>query len=263
MATVLKQGSRGALVERWQAFLIQAGLGPLEIDGIFGPATRTATEAFQQTAGLGVDGIVGNRTFGAAMSIGFDLIGDSDDSSEFGPNFPPEPAFRPIVGDAARQELFGPLAFEPAPRPDNPEAIRITNDWADRNIVRVTVPQLTRFEFSGPNGEISFHRKAADQVVALFQAWEDAGLADLILTYAGSWAPRFIRGSRRTLSNHAFGTAFDINAGWNGLGREPARVGRTGSVRKLVPLAHQHGFYWGGHFSRRDGMHFEIANLQD
>jgi hypothetical protein len=29
-----------------------------------------------------------------------------------------------------------------------------------------------------------------------------------------------------------------------------------------VPLAHEHGFYWGGHFSVRDGMHFEVAQVQ-
>jgi hypothetical protein len=28
-----------------------------------------------------------------------------------------------------------------------------------------------------------------------------------------------------------------------------------------VPVAHKFGFYWGGHFSRRDGMHFEIAKV--
>jgi hypothetical protein len=63
------------------------------------------------------------------------------------------------------------------------------------------------------------------------------------------------------LSNHAFGSAFDINAGQNGLGRIPAAVGAYGSVRELVPIAHRFGFYWGGHFSRADGMHFEVAKL--
>jgi hypothetical protein len=36
-------------------------------------------------------------------------------------------------------------------------------------------------------------------------------------------------------------------------------------VRELVPIANQHGFYWGGHFrynkhtDQSDGMHFEWA----
>jgi hypothetical protein len=66
------------------------------------------------------------------------------------------------------------------------------------------------------------------------------------------------------LSNHAFGSAFDINAKWNPLGHTPALVGKEGAVRKLVPIANDYGFYWGGHFtSRKDGMHFEVAKILD
>ena len=70
-----------------------------------------------------------------------------------------------------------------------------------------------------------------------------------------------IRGSTRTPSNHSFATAFDINAAWNGLGREPAARGEKGSVRELVPIFEKWGFRWGGNFRRRDGMHFEIARI--
>jgi hypothetical protein len=70
-----------------------------------------------------------------------------------------------------------------------------------------------------------------------------------------------VRGSTTTLSNHAYGTAFDINAAWNGLGREPAPLGAKGSVLELLPLAEAHGFAWGGLFSRRDAMHFEVARV--
>ncbi|NRA35694.1 MAG: M15 family metallopeptidase, partial [Polyangiaceae bacterium] len=35
-----------------------------------------------------------------------------------------------------------------------------------------------------------------------------------------------------------------------------------GSVRELVTIAEEHGFYWGGFFSTRpDGMHFEAAKV--
>ena len=61
--------------------------------------------------------------------------------------------------------------------------------------------------------------------------------------------------------NTAFGTAFDINARYNRLGTEPAGTTQAGCVYRLVPVAHEFGFYWGGHFSRRDGMHFELARL--
>ena len=45
------------------------------------------------------------------------------------------------------------------------------------------------------------------------------------------------------------------------LGAEPAWPGQRGCVFELVPIAHKFGFYWGGHFKRRDGMHFEMAKL--
>ncbi|MDI4232113.1 M15 family metallopeptidase [Bradyrhizobium sp. Arg237L] len=45
------------------------------------------------------------------------------------------------------------------------------------------------------------------------------------------------------MSDHASGTAFDINEHFNKFGNTPALVGSQGSVRKLVPIANQHGFY--------------------
>jgi hypothetical protein len=90
---------------------------------------------------------------------------------------------------------------------------------------------------------------------------EKQNLHTKILSYAGAFYPRYIRGSRTQLSNHSWGTAFDINVPWNGLNHTPALMGQKGCVRELVPIANEFGFYWGGHFSRMDGMHFEIAKL--
>jgi soluble lytic murein transglycosylase-like protein len=177
------------------------------------------------------------------------------------PGFPPRPAFRAIISDDDRRQLFGTFRFAHEPVAGNPENIRILGDWEAKNIVKVDIP-LKRF--LGKPGPLSmrFHVKAKDQLVALWLAWEKAGLLGQILTYHGAFVPRFQRKSTTKLSNHAFGTAFDINAGQNGLGVEPAEIGEKGCVRELVPLANEHGFYWGGHFNTRpDGMHFEVAKL--
>ncbi|WP_203423108.1 M15 family metallopeptidase [Sinorhizobium sp. BG8] len=107
-----------------------------------------------------------------------------------------------------------------------------------------------------------FHRAAERQLTALWLEWESSGLLDRILTYDGAYVPRFQRKSKTKLSNHAFGTAFDINAAFNPLGAEPALMGQKGCIRELVSIANKHGFYWGGHFLvREDGMHFEVAKL--
>lgn len=106
-----------------------------------------------------------------------------------------------------------------------------------------------------------FHKECAYQLQQFFIEIEKEGLLHLVKTYAGAYYPRFVRGSRTVLSNHSYGTAFDINVAWNGLGKTPALVGQTGSVRELVPIANKWGGYWGGHFSRPDGMHFEVARI--
>ena len=46
------------------------------------------------------------------------------------------------------------------------------------------------------------------------------------------------------------------------LGEAPARQGEVGCLYDLVPIAWQHGFFWGGNFPRRpDGMHFEVGDI--
>lgn len=258
MTRILKPGLAGSDVSRWQTFLRGQGYA-LGVTGVFDAATTAATEKFQRKHGLEIDGKVGNQSYGKALSLGFEL---ADFTAEPESDYPPPPAFAPLTGAAARQLRFGPLEFSAAPTANNPERIVITNGWEAANLVRVAVPQLAGVTGAPAGGKIAFHRKAAAQLQALFAAWQTVGLMNRVLTFDGAYNPRFIRGkaAEQLLSNHAFGTAFDINYEWNKLGTEPAPRSAQGSVFDLVPLAHAHGFYWGGHFAkRRDGMHFEFA----
>ena len=62
----LQQGSSGSEVRRVQRILVMVKLLDWdEIDGIFGPKTKGAVEAFQESNGLVKDGIVGPATWGA------------------------------------------------------------------------------------------------------------------------------------------------------------------------------------------------------
>ncbi|NSL90805.1 M15 family metallopeptidase [Chitinophaga sp. Mgbs1] len=183
------------------------------------------------------------------------------------PNWPPRPTSIRPLSTAERATEFGTFTYEADPSTFNGDGIRVTNSWYHDNIIPVSIPQLNGKRFGSrviQNGTINFHRAGADRLRRLWAAWETAGLLDRITTFEGGYAARYIRGTRdrnpRPLSNHAWGTAFDINAPWNALGSEPALVGQTGCVRELVAIANQHGFFWGGHFrSRKDGMHFELG----
>ena len=256
---VLRKGMTGDDIERWQFFLVGQN-HQLEVNGNFGNDTFNATSAFQTENHLDVDGAVGPETLGRAMSLGLDPLEDAAAPANSGAAFPPRPNFNPLISTADRQNLFGKFDFVAAPVPSNPENIRILGTWEQDNIVRVQLPQLVGVQGAPHDGGVRFHKKAANQLVALWKAWEDAGFLDRVLTWDGSFVPRFIRGSRTVLSNHAFGTAFDINAALNPRGTRPLLVGKKGSVRELVTIANDHGFYWGGHFvAKPDGMHFEIA----
>lgn len=256
----LTLGSTGPLVTAWQEFLRGKDLFHGEVTGRFEADTAEASKQYQVQNVLKADGIVGNQTFGRAMLDGFELI-KSPATGQESPNWPEPPTRLQPASLALRQEMFGAFNFQPAPTSFNPEGIKILGNWTAENIQTVVVPQLIGVTGANGKGYVQFHKAAVPQLLALWKAWEDAGLLDRVLTYAGSWVPRFVRGSRTSLSNHAWGTAFDINAAWNGLRARPALLGQPGCVRELVPLANEHGFWWGGHFERQDGMHFECAKL--
>ena len=59
-----------------------------------------------------------------------------------------------------------------------------------------------------------------------------------------------------SMSLHSWGIAIDVNAAWNGLGKEPQLS------LDFVKCFTDAGFNWGGNFkSRVDGMHFELASI--
>lgn len=61
--TLLRRGARGEAVSHLQQLLVASG-AQITVDGDFGPGTERAVRAFQQGAGLQVDGVVGRGTAG-------------------------------------------------------------------------------------------------------------------------------------------------------------------------------------------------------
>ena len=57
-----QEGSEGEDVKTVQ-YLVTAQGHPTGVDGVFGPATKAAVQAFQSSRGLGADGVVGPQTW--------------------------------------------------------------------------------------------------------------------------------------------------------------------------------------------------------
>ena len=92
----------------------------------------------------------------------------------------------------------------------------------------------------------------ASEFHSLIEPIDDDGLDDW------GYAYRDVRGVPGKLSNHASGTAIDLNATKHPLGQ----VGTydAAKVPMLRALAHKYGLTWGGDYkNRKDEMHFEIS----
>jgi hypothetical protein len=254
---ILRQGSEGAGVERWQQFLLGLDLLECGADGIFGPFTDKATRAYQRRKRIAVDGMVGPQTYAAALNDGFDPGFSDPRGGTAGVDWPPKPLFAPLISNAEREAVYGRFRYERIAR--GKDDVRVVGDWAERNLVTVTLPQLRGIRGAPASGRVRLHKKWPSKRAHCSPAGR--ARAHSPRPFVG----RHVRATLRARQLHAaleprVGAGFDINAEWNALGHVPALRPERGSVRELVPDANELGFYWGGHFLRRsDGMHFEVA----
>jgi hypothetical protein len=134
------------------------------------------------------------------------------------------------------------------------------NGWpaaSDRSVINIQT-----FTVPVRNGtvKIPLRGEAAPRLIEMIKWW-DANIEPVYTSgaNAGTWgyAYRTIRGYTTTLSNHASGTAIDINAPLHPLGAR-----NTIAADKVAPLrakARELGLRWGGDYTgRADEMHFEV-----
>lgn len=96
-----------------------------------------------------------------------------------------------------------------------------------------------------------------DLVAPLTQAFNNlikTGFVNELKTWDGCFNIRRKRGLT-SMSLHSWGIAIDVNAAWNGLGKTP--VLSAGFVKCFTDA----GFDWGGTWTRKDGMHFQLAKI--
>ena len=96
-----------------------------------------------------------------------------------------------------------------------------------------------------------------DMIAPLTQAFTNlinTGKVAELKTWDGCFNIRKKRGLS-SMSLHSWGIAIDVNAAWNGLGKDPVLS------PEFVKCFTDAGFDWGGTWKRKDGMHFQLAKI--
>jgi hypothetical protein len=126
----------------------------------------------------------------------------------------------------------------------------------DRSIIRSAL-------ITGTDVKLAVRQGAAgDLLVYAATRWhrevEPLRGADGVLDCWG-YAPRAIRGSSTTLSNHASGTALDFRARTHPLGRAGTyTAAQVAAIRRILADC-RHALRWGGDYTgRKDEMHVEV-----
>jgi len=149
-----------------------------------------------------------------------------------------------VLPPALIKRRFGEWAGRP--QPGNTGYIDIDPTWVQEHITTVTLPVL---------GRVSCNERLIPQLRGAMEAVVADGLASTIHSFAGCFSSRFALASpTATISHHAWGIAFDVNADTNRFGTPPAQDPR------LVQLLARWGFTWGGNWIVPDGMHFEYLH---
>ena len=94
-------------------------------------------------------------------------------------------------------------------------------------------------------------------VAPLIQAFTnliDRDFVKELKTFDGCFNVRRKRGLT-SMSLHSWGVAIDVNAAWNGLNKTPQLS--AGFVKCFTDA----GFDWGGTWTRKDGMHFQLKSI--
>lgn len=92
---------------------------------------------------------------------------------------------------------------------------------------------------------------ALRELIAAYRKGGILGKLDSLVTFDGCYNIRNSRGLT-TISNHAWAIAVDFNAFRNGLGELPT------FSKAFAAIFKKHGFEWGGDWTRKDGMHFQL-----
>lgn len=121
------------------------------------------------------------------------------------------------------------------------------------NSGRVTLPAPLKLGWS-PEAvtRVGCHKLMEDVFGSVFARLYEKGLWFYLHTFDGIYNDRTVTASQK-VSTHAWGISIDLNASSNPLG------GKSTMEPRIVAVFRDHGFVWGGEWSRPDPMHFQYA----
>lgn len=130
----------------------------------------------------------------------------------------------------------------------------ISPHWPEKILTTIDLPLTMRLSWDHKVSvyKLSCHQALKEIFRAVFEQIVQEGLGSRVRTYGGCYAFRPKRGAAQ-YSTHVWGIAIDLNPETNAMGT-PGDMD-PGIVRVFAA----HGFEWGGHFLRKDPMHFQFC----
>jgi len=123
------------------------------------------------------------------------------------------------------------------------------------------VNQTQVWRIPGTVRDVRLRKGDAGYLLTHLAAWFDKHVEDIEAGQLDDWgyASRTIRGSSTDLSNHASGTAIDLNATKHPLGKRNTFTAQQAAAIRTQLKVYDGAIRWGGDYvNRADEMHFEI-----
>jgi hypothetical protein len=130
-----------------------------------------------------------------------------------------------------------------------------TPDMERKFMVLYNIPALIRTEIPVLPSRVYCHKLMQTPLENAFKNIIKRKLQDQVKTWDGCFNIRNKRGGS-TYSLHSWGLAIDINAATNGFGKTPQMS------KELVKCFTDVGFDWGGTWTKKDGMHFQLSEIK-
>lgn len=132
----------------------------------------------------------------------------------------------------------------------------ISSEWARRvqeGRVQLPLPLPLAWNRQQNATTIACHPLIVDPLRSVFNQIHSRGFWNLLEDYGGCYNWRNARGLSK-LSTHCWAISVDLNPNSNPLGAKPKMP------KQIVGIFEDHGFIWGGEWSRPDGMHFQYVS---